>query len=139
MSNNLKRLSVASAALAAALVATSAGSAEAAGAQAQASCNVSGASGVGNFKNWTNNYADMSLTVKDTSSDGNSVAIRLISKDDNDKTKYWSWHSNANGYNKSVTWNTHASTGSGGLSYIGIQAAVIKNSAVVRYCTDWAS
>ncbi|MGK9459984.1 hypothetical protein ACSLFT_08130 [Streptomyces sp. G6] len=139
MPTNMKRLSVVSAALAAAFVATSAGSAEAAGVRARAWCHATGVTAAGDFSNWTNNYTKMSLTVQDTLSDGRSVRIRFISKDDNDKIKYWSWHSNANGYNTARTWNTYASTGSGGLSYIGIQAAVMKGSTVVRTCTDWAS
>lgn len=81
----------------------------------------------------------MHITVSDEKSDGHSVAIRFISKDDNDKVKYWPWHSNSKGYNTFSSWDSYASTGSGGLSFIGVQGAVMEGSTVVRYCTDWAS
>lgn len=139
MRKNMKRFSLISAVLAAAFVATSAGSAQAAGARAVAGCNATGVYASGTFTNWTNNYTDMRITASDTKSDGHSVAVRFISKNDSGKIKYWPWHSNSNGYNTTRGWNTYASTGSGGLSYVGVQGAVMEGSTVVRYCTDWAS
>jgi hypothetical protein len=77
------------------------------------------------------------MTAYDTKEDGHHVAIRFISKEDVDgPIRYWSWHhNNDDGH---ITVNTSASTAQGGLSYIGLEAAVFEGSDFIRSCKGWA-
>ncbi|QEU93087.1 hypothetical protein CP970_21155 [Streptomyces kanamyceticus] len=99
---------------------------------------VNGVDGYGHFKNWTHNSAKISFVTYDTLKDKRHVAIRLISKTDYDgKIRYWGWHHNRKGYNKKDVVETTASTGKYGLSYIGIQAAVMDGKKVAKSCKAW--
>jgi hypothetical protein len=80
---------------------------------------------------------DISGYVSDTSADGHHVGIRFRSMD-NDWVTDWSWHLNYNGSGSTISFNTHASTNSGGLDYIGAQVAVREGGTIVRSCTFWA-
>ncbi len=81
----------------------------------------------------------MSLITYDTKNDRRHVAVRFISKKDYDtKIRYWAWHHNYKGHNEKKVTKTSASTEKSGLSFIGIQAAVMDGSKVVKSCKSWA-
>ncbi|MGA5063579.1 hypothetical protein ACPB9E_07290 [Streptomyces exfoliatus] len=51
---------------------------------------------------------NLSLTVKDTASDGNHPAIQLRTLQANGTAKEWGWRHHYVGYGTSHTWNTYA-------------------------------
>ncbi|MEU7584216.1 hypothetical protein AB0B50_42300 [Streptomyces sp. NPDC041068] len=138
MQKTSQRIAAVGATAAAIFIATSTVNAHAIGSGGHAGCAVNGVDGRGFFKNWTHNSAKISLVTYDTQQDHRHVAIRLISKKDYDgKIRYWAWHHNRKGYNKKDVVETSASTGKSGLSYIGIQAAVMDGTRVVKSCKAW--
>ncbi|MGW1253220.1 hypothetical protein [Streptomyces sp. NPDC002535] len=77
------------------------------------------------------------FTLTDTVADGNSVRIRLVSKDVWGKIHYWPWRTHSRGQGTTSTWNTTASH-QNGLFDIGIQVArVNSNGTTKNHCTDW--
>ncbi|WP_330459356.1 hypothetical protein OIB37_22265 [Streptomyces sp. NBC_00820] len=132
MGNMLKRLSVTSVAAAAIFATTTVADASAA---TSAGCSTTGASGSLSFTNWSSHHVDISGWVKDTSADGNSVAIRFISVDDSSGwVTEWPWHSNANGNGTTVSFTTYAAPTVDSLDYIGAEVAVMNSGKIVRTC-----
>ncbi|MFI8371202.1 hypothetical protein [Streptomyces sp. NPDC085466] len=102
-------------------------------------CGTTGAYG---DMSWTNYHGPgatvkLKFTLTDTLGDGNSVRLRLISKDTWGKVHYWPWRLNAQGRNKTSTWNTTASH-TNGLFDIGMQVARVNSNGTTRnHCTVW--
>ncbi|MFB7101340.1 hypothetical protein [Streptomyces hydrogenans] len=123
-----------------ALSVSTAGSANAAtGFTAIRGCGTTGAYGDMSATNWHGPEATINIkfTLTDTVADGNSVRIRLVSKDTFGRIHYWPWRTNSQGKDKTSTWNTTASH-TNGLFDIGIQVARVNSDGSTRnYCTDW--
>ncbi|MEU7024967.1 hypothetical protein ABZ990_30680 [Streptomyces sp. NPDC046203] len=103
------------------------------------SCATTGAYGTYSYDNYHGPDATITIrmSVSDTMSDGNSVRVRMTSKDTWGTVKYWQWHSNANGNGTTSNWTTTASDSSG-LFSIGIQVARINTDGTIRNsCTSW--
>ncbi|MFD5702096.1 hypothetical protein [Streptomyces lasiicapitis] len=139
MQKKCQRIAAVGATTAAIFIATSTVNAHALGSKGRAECNVNGVDAYGHFSNWQHDKAKMDLVTYDTRKDGYDVAIRFISKVDYDsKIRYWSWHYARKGYNTKTVVKTSASTGKSGLSFIGIQAAIVDGKRIVKSCKDWA-
>ncbi|MFI9744356.1 hypothetical protein [Streptomyces sp. NPDC052494] len=118
---------------------TTAGSAHAALDAGSSSCSTRGASGKMSWTNyWGPGYTiNLKFTVTDREADGNSVAVRLISKDTFGRVTSWKWNKNTQGYGKVSTFNTTASHPNG-LFDIGIEVARLNSNGTVRdICTKW--
>ncbi|MEU2507884.1 hypothetical protein ABZ621_24660 [Streptomyces sp. NPDC007863] len=103
------------------------------------SCGTTGAFGDYQFSNWYGPDAtiNVAFSLTDTASDGNSVRVRMISKNVNGAVTYYQWRSNTSGYGTTSRWTTTASN-SMGLFDIGIQVARINSDGSVRnMCTSW--
>ncbi|MFJ5141560.1 hypothetical protein [Streptomyces sp. NPDC088707] len=102
-------------------------------------CGTTGAYGDMSATNWHGPDATIPIkfTLTDTVGDGNSVRIRLVSKDVWGKIHYWPWRTNSQGQGRTTTWNTTASH-QNGLFDIGIQVARVNSDGSTKnHCTDW--
>ncbi|MFI6420300.1 hypothetical protein ACIBG6_23235 [Streptomyces sp. NPDC050842] len=103
------------------------------------SCITTGASGVMSYSNyWGPGYTiNLKFTLTDTQADGNSVALRLVSKDTFGRVHLWKWNKNTQGNGKTSTWNTTASH-MNGLFDIGLEVARLNSDGSVKnICTKW--
>ncbi|MEU7073072.1 hypothetical protein AB0B30_29790 [Streptomyces narbonensis] len=118
---------------------STAGSAHAALDDGSSSCSTTGASGKMSWTNyWGPGYTiNLKFTLTDTQADGNSVAMRLVSKDTFGRIHYWKWNKNTQGNGKTSTWNTTASHVNG-LFDIGLEVVRLGSDGSVRNtCTKW--
>ncbi|MER7515144.1 hypothetical protein [Streptomyces sp. NPDC126499] len=137
----LKKVTIAAGATfgAIALTVGTAGTAQAA-TSGTVSCSTPGASGNYQYNNYYGPDATVYIyfSLTDTASDGNSVRVRMLSKDVNGATTYYPWRANTGGYNTTSKWQTTASN-SRGLFDIGIQVARINTNGSIRnICTSWS-
>ncbi|GEB58387.1 hypothetical protein [Streptomyces gardneri] len=102
-------------------------------------CSTTGAYGAMSWTNyWGPGYTiNLKFTLTDKLADGNSVAVRLISKDTFGRIHNWKWNKNSQGNGRTSTWNTTASHVNG-LFDIGIQVARLNSDGSVKNtCTKW--
>ncbi|MFF1511485.1 hypothetical protein [Streptomyces sp. NPDC058326] len=75
--------------------------------------------------------------MTDIQADGNSVGVRLLSKDTWGKIHYWPWRKNTQGNGKTSAWDTTASH-TNGLFDIGLEVARFNSNGTWRNsCTKW--
>ncbi|MFG3347205.1 hypothetical protein ACGF1Z_19300 [Streptomyces sp. NPDC048018] len=102
-------------------------------------CSTTGAYGDYYYDNYHGPDATISIkmSLMDSLADGNSVRVRMLSKDVHGRWVFWPWHTNSSGNGTTKTWQTTASY-RGGLFDIGIQVARMNPDGTVKNsCTDW--
>ena len=73
------------------------------------------------------------MEAKDTYADGLHPAIRLVTKQRDGGTHYWTWHHNTQGAGTTGTWNTSA-TDYEGITSAWIQGGLFDGTTWVGVC-----
>ncbi|MEU6928242.1 hypothetical protein AB4225_16960 [Streptomyces sp. 2RAF24] len=122
------------------LVLSAPGSAHAETTSGYVTCTTTGAYGEYFYSNYSGPGAtiNVQMSLTDTLADGNSVRVRMMSKDVNGAVTYYQWRANAGGANTTKKWTTTASHARG-LFDIGIQVARFNSDGTLRNsCAQWS-
>ncbi|MGW9300720.1 hypothetical protein ACWHA3_07800 [Streptomyces cyaneofuscatus] len=103
-----------------------------------ADCFTTGAYGIVTYQysGAVNDTVYIDLGVKDRLADGHHVAVRLITVDTGDRTKYWTWRHWYEGNNTGHTYYTTAQLDSG-ISKVGVQVGRFEGSTLLNSCKGW--
>jgi hypothetical protein len=112
--------------------------------EAGSSCDVkyAGASGISPVQghlvgswNWSggNALTSVHLEAKDTYADGLNPAVRLVTKQRDGDTHYWSWHHNTKGSGTTDSWNTSA-TDTQGITSAWVEGGLFDGDKLVGVC-----
>ncbi|GAA2579448.1 hypothetical protein GCM10010304_20960 [Streptomyces roseoviolaceus] len=93
-----------------------------------------GARAIGSW-NWAsgNSLTSVHLEAKDLRADGFSAAVRLVTKQRDGGTHYWSWHKNTKGSGTTDAWDTSA-TDSQGITSTWVQGGLFSGSTLIGLC-----
>ncbi|MFI6468021.1 hypothetical protein [Streptomyces sp. NPDC050528] len=105
-----------------------------------AECSATGSSGSVITTGWDYNdrsIPNLTLTVRDTLTDGHHASIRLLVQY-TDSVGYYPWHANYNGAGSTVEFNSYVPTG-GTIFDVGLQVGTFEGDDLKYYCTQWVS
>ncbi|MFT9671493.1 hypothetical protein ACMZ5F_28795 [Streptomyces rhizosphaericola] len=103
-------------------------------------CFTTGAYGIMYYKYYggKTDPVDIALGIKDLLADGHHVAIRAITIDTGNRTKYWPWYRWYEGSGTGHTWYTTVRRQESGIQRLKVQVARFEKSKLLNSCTAWA-
>ncbi|MEU6031185.1 hypothetical protein ABZ825_29900 [Streptomyces tauricus] len=100
-------------------------------------CAVTGASGYVNYNVTSSTRIDLTIGVRDTSSDGHHARARLLTKNNSGEIHYWAWRKDTDGANNgTINADTFASD-SNGITDVGVQVGNYEGDEPLDLCSDW--